>query len=51
MDRRKSPLAGMVIIIHFQNGVDFWGLYDLKTDPSEMNNLYEEGAYAELIQT
>ncbi|MCP3927837.1 MAG: sulfatase [Bacteroidetes bacterium] len=38
-------------LIHFQDEVDSWELYDLKTDPSEMNNLYEEGAYAELIET
>ena len=27
-------------LIHFYNGVDAWELYDLKTDPTEMHNLY-----------
>ena len=27
-------------LIHFYNDIDVWELYDLKEDPSEMNNLY-----------
>jgi hypothetical protein BACCOPRO_03552 len=27
-------------LIHFYNDVDAWELYDLKTDPTEMHNLY-----------
>ena len=27
-------------LIHFYNDVDEWELYDLKTDPTEMHNLY-----------
>lgn len=27
-------------LIHFYNDIDSWELYDLKRDPSEMNNLY-----------
>lgn len=26
--------------MHFYNDIDCWELYDLKQDPSEMNNLY-----------
>lgn len=28
-------------LIHFYDDIDCWELYDLKKDPSEMNNLYE----------
>lgn len=27
-------------LIHFYNDIDTWELYDLQTDPNEMNNLY-----------
>jgi arylsulfatase A-like enzyme len=27
-------------LMHFYNDIDCWELYDLKQDPSEMNNLY-----------
>ncbi len=27
-------------LIHFYNDIDSWELYDLKTDPHEMNNIY-----------
>ena len=27
-------------LIHFYNDINVWELYDLKEDPSEMNNLY-----------
>ena len=27
-------------LIHFYNDIDAWELYDLKTDPTEMHNLY-----------
>jgi arylsulfatase A-like enzyme len=36
-------------LIHFYNDVDEWELYDLETDPEEMNNVYGNPAY-EAIQ-
>ena len=35
--------------MHFYYSMDEWELYDLKTDPNEMNNIYSE-APAELIE-
>ncbi|MDN5211361.1 sulfatase [Fulvivirgaceae bacterium BMA12] len=32
-------------LIHFYNDIDVWELYDLKKDPSEMNNLYGQDEY------
>lgn len=29
-------------LIHFYNDIDEWELYDLKNDPHEMNNIYDE---------
>lgn len=29
-------------LIHFYNDIDTWELYDLQTDPQEMNNIYGE---------
>ena len=33
-------------LIHFYNDIDQWELYDLKTDPTEMHNLYGNPRYA-----
>ena len=35
-------------LIHFYDDIDEWELYDLYTDPSEMNNLYGEPNHAEI---
>ena len=32
-------------LIHFYNDIDEWELFDLKNDPSEMNNLYGKAGY------
>jgi arylsulfatase A-like enzyme len=32
-------------LIRFYNDKDFWELYDLNTDPQEMNNLYGQKKY------
>lgn len=32
-------------LIHFYNDIDEWEMYDLKKDPEEMNNIYNDPAY------
>jgi arylsulfatase A-like enzyme len=36
-------------LIHFYYSVNVWELYDLKTDPKELNNLIDDPAYSSLI--
>lgn len=36
-------------LIHFYNDIDEWELYDLETDPAEMNNLYGKAEYTRLV--
>ena len=36
-------------LIHFYNDIDVWELYDLETDPDEMNNIYDDPQNAALI--
>ena len=35
-------------LIHFYYDIDVWEMYDLEKDPAEMNNIYDEPAYAEI---
>jgi arylsulfatase A-like enzyme len=37
-------------LIHFYNDIDEWELYDLKLDPREMNNIYDNPDYQEIIK-
>jgi len=37
-------------LIHFYHDIDAWEFYDLKKDPDELNNLYENPAYANIIK-
>ena len=37
-------------LIHFYNDIDEWELYDLETDPDEMNNLFHSESHSELIE-
>lgn len=38
-------------LAHFYYDVDEWELYDRKKDPQEMNNVYDDPAYAETVNT
>ena len=37
-------------LIHFYNDKDFWELYDLQTDPSEMHDLYGLKGYEDVTE-
>jgi len=37
-------------LIHFYNDIDEWELYDLKTDPDEMQNVYSDPQYADVVK-
>ncbi|MEX0361170.1 MAG: sulfatase [Allomuricauda sp.] len=37
-------------LAHFYYDVDEWELYDRKKDPQEMNNVYSDPAYAEVVK-
>lgn len=37
-------------LIHFYGELDHWELFDLKKDPAEMNNVYQDVKYAEIIK-
>ena len=34
--------------MHFYYDIDEWEMYDLKKDPSEMNNIYNDPEYAKI---
>ena len=36
-------------LMHFYHDIDVWELYDLEKDPGEMNNVYEDPAYLDII--
>ena len=35
-------------LIHFEGDMDLWELYDLETDPNELNNLYGRDEYSDV---
>jgi arylsulfatase A-like enzyme len=37
-------------LIHFYYNIDAWELYDLKKDPHELRNVYNDPAYAEAVK-
>lgn len=37
-------------LIHFYYDVDEWELYDRKNDPNELNNVYNDPKYAEIVK-
>ena len=38
-------------LIHFYDDIDVWELYDLKNDPHEMHNIYQDAQNADLIKS
>jgi len=43
--------TGRYKLIHFYNDIDEWELYDLESDPSEMNNLINSLQHASIIDS
>ena len=37
-------------LIHFYEDIDEWEFYDLKVDPNEINNIFGNPAFAEIIE-
>ena len=37
-------------LIHFYHDIDEWELYDLRKDPREMKNVYDDPAYAKVVK-
>jgi len=37
-------------LIHFYYDIDAWELYDLKKDPHELNNVYENPGYGDIVK-
>ncbi|UCH64258.1 MAG: sulfatase [Fidelibacterota bacterium] len=37
-------------LIHFYYDIDAWELYDLQEDPHELNNVYDDPAYTDVLQ-
>lgn len=38
-------------LIHFYNDIDAWELYDLQTDPNEVNNIYDDPSKKQLVDS
>jgi arylsulfatase A-like enzyme len=46
--RHYGIATGRYKLMHFYYDIDEWELYDLKHDPMEMQNIYEDPAYSEV---
>jgi arylsulfatase A-like enzyme len=42
--------TGRYKLIHFYYNIDEWELYDLAKDPREMNNIYGDASYADIVK-
>ncbi|MFO7616415.1 MAG: sulfatase [Bacteroidales bacterium] len=47
--RHYGVYDGRYKLVHFYNDIDEWELYDLQTDPREMNNVYGDPAYSTIL--
>jgi hypothetical protein len=36
-------------LMHFYHDIDAWEFYDMQNDPNELNNLYDNDEYSEII--
>ena len=46
----KDLMPDRYKLIHFYNDIDTWELYDLYSDPREMNNVYNNPDYEEITK-
>jgi arylsulfatase A-like enzyme len=37
-------------LMHFYDDIDAWEMYDMKKDPDELNNVYNDPAYAKVVR-
>jgi arylsulfatase A-like enzyme len=37
-------------LMHFYHDIDAWELYDMKKDPEELKNVYDDAAYAKVVK-
>ena len=50
MKRHYGVRTDQYKLIHFYEDIDEWEFYDLKVDPNEINNIFGNPAYAEIIE-
>ena len=48
--RHYGVRTGRYKLIHFYQDIDEWELYDLAKDPREMENVYGDASYADIVQ-
>lgn len=50
VNRHYALVSEEYKLIHFYFDLDYWELYDRKKDPHELNNVYDDPAYADIRQ-